>query len=254
MIIVAAACLEHWTPDFSSSGQPNPDWIRLQFRNVVVCNSIEWAGWNENPIQVEICEQCGIVQCASDGYIHATRMDEFIFWTKPRVPYGESSAPVEHTPSAGIREFGALAIPVSTWEQWRQQASLPAADIFPVITGEVLADVWLSGLPPSLTCHTVADLMPLLKRTLIAADDMEVEGAIQHISQLLSWSEQFSGKAISGTIQPIVTATVVVTTLFLDGSRCVEWPAFALHEDRVLPMLSPDWVIMPNSILSRRRT
>ena len=44
-----------WRPDFSSSGQSDPDWTLVRCRGERLTNALNWVDWSENPVQVELC-------------------------------------------------------------------------------------------------------------------------------------------------------------------------------------------------------
>jgi len=213
------------------------------FKGIVLCNSLEWAEWAQNPVQVEICEQCGIVRCATGGYVHASRISEHIFLTRPRATDDDTWSEEEYTPGAAIRQFGALAVPTAIWQRWGQVVSLPSATVFPMATGEVLGDVWLSGIPSYYGCHTLADVLPMLRRYLLAADSMEIDLAIAKVAELISLIEKWTGRPTDGSMIPIPSEALKVEKLYLDGPTCKEWPAFAMKDNKALPLLSSEWAL-----------
>jgi hypothetical protein len=75
--------VEQWSPDFSSSGLPNPIWTRVKFRGAELYNSLEWTEWNRNPVQVQICDTCGNARLPSGGYVHVSAVQDILLWTAP---------------------------------------------------------------------------------------------------------------------------------------------------------------------------
>src|SRR5688572_22598831 len=82
MIACEDAVLETWRPDFSSSSQRDPTWTRATCFGAVLCNSLEWPEWLENPVQVCLWEACGHAGCESGGYVHVSRLGSHMLWTR----------------------------------------------------------------------------------------------------------------------------------------------------------------------------
>jgi len=83
MVLCDQPIIEKWSPDFSTSGVPDPHWTRLRHGQTVLCNSLEWIEWSGNPVQVELCDACGTVGCASGGYVHVSAFGNVVLWTMP---------------------------------------------------------------------------------------------------------------------------------------------------------------------------
>jgi hypothetical protein len=49
-----------WSPDFSASGLRSPSWTRLRVDSQESCNALADVVWSLNPVQVQLCEVCGI--------------------------------------------------------------------------------------------------------------------------------------------------------------------------------------------------
>jgi hypothetical protein len=242
MIIIDAAEIEHWTPDFSSSEQQNPDWVRLRFRDQLLCNSMSWVDWSTNPVQVEICEQCGVIHCASGGYVQISRLGDLIVWTRPTSPRDDNGTLPEYRASSGIRHFGAIAIPVAVWNQWRQQMTLPEAADLPIMTGDDLVALWLAGIPRSSQCGVVEEVVPMLQRNLLAADTLDVEAAIQTVGRVIGRMQAWTKRPLVGAIKTAATTNARVESLYCDGPKFEEWPAIASIGDDYFPALSREWI------------
>lgn len=72
---------EVWHPDFSTSKQASPAWTRVTCRGLQITNSLEWADWEENPVQVILCDACGHQGCASGGYVHVSHLQRPVIGT-----------------------------------------------------------------------------------------------------------------------------------------------------------------------------
>ncbi len=73
---------ERWSPDFSDTSLSNPIWTYLSDERAILCNSLEWTDWSANPVQVEVCDQCGTSACASGGYVHISTFERLCILDK----------------------------------------------------------------------------------------------------------------------------------------------------------------------------
>jgi hypothetical protein len=122
--------LVEWTPDFSSSGQPSPQWTEVRCNGERLTNALNWIDWNQNPVQVELCEECGVTGCARGGYVHVSRDDDFVLWTAPRIDPDDQFEAHRSAPTEVVIRHGAVAIPIDVWDQWCERYDVPAADTF----------------------------------------------------------------------------------------------------------------------------
>src|SRR5262245_57164587 len=102
--------LEKWRPDFSSSGQKSPTWTRSRCEGVELFNSLESTTWTENPVQVVLCDACGHEGCASGGYVHVSRLGDFVLWTTPQIDAEDEWKATQYYAAWPLRRFGSLAI------------------------------------------------------------------------------------------------------------------------------------------------
>jgi hypothetical protein len=127
-----------WRPDFSSSGQASPDWTRLECAGEVLANGLEWVEWEDEPVQVILCEQCGCAGCAEGGRIHLSRLGDHVIWSAPH------ERNERWAPAPAVERHGAVAIPGATWDVWaRVPRNLPATqrrDLFAAWRGEEALD------------------------------------------------------------------------------------------------------------------
>jgi len=178
MFICDQPILEKWSPEFSMSGQSNPVWTRVSDGQTVLCNSLEWAQWNINPVQVEICDACGTVGCDSGGYVHVSAFGDIVLWTIPGdVP--EIDPDLAGFPATAID--GSVAFPVNIWESLRAAVSdVPPFARLARANGRALRDAWAVG---QTRPKSVERLVPMLRASVIAADTLDVADAISPLCE-----------------------------------------------------------------------
>ncbi len=201
---------ETWSPDFYSSGQASPVWTRVTSGATLITNSLEWVEWEDNPVQVVLCDACGHVHCASGGYVHVSRLGDFILWSSPQTP--------EEEPPYVLRTLGALAIPVATWNLWSAGIpDVPHADRLVRANPAAVADAWILG-----PARTTDSIVRYLREQLVGGDTLEKDAAIALVERAL---------ASLGTSEPafevVSSAGARLETLYFDGPRDLDWTAFA---------------------------
>ncbi len=137
--------LDVWTPDFSTSGLANPTWTRAKYGDVELCNSLEWAHWAPNPIQVEICDACGTPGCASGEYVHISTLNDVVLWTTPRRDTCDALE-AKLFPASSVARFGAMAFPKNVWTSFHEAAvEVPESVALPGSDGQAICVAWLHG-------------------------------------------------------------------------------------------------------------
>ena len=237
--------METWQPDFSSSEQPDPTWTRVSLPEGQVTNALNGIDWDEDPAQVVLCEACGYAGCASGGYVRVSRLHEWLLWTSasggPRDMAEEPNHPI-------VRAHGGLAVSEPEWSRWRGAVpGLPGQSSFPSTTGQILSDAWrMSAVGPGRAV-SLAEVVPTLRRSLLHADTLAVNEAIEAVSRLVEWLEDSANKEVSGRLVEPGALGVRIETLYFDAPEVTAWPALALGGDVPLLVLAPDLVFVPEA-------
>lgn len=211
--------VETWQPDFSSSEQVSPIWSRIKCGGHVITNSLEWVEWSDNPVQVILCDACGHAGCASGGYVHVSRLAEYVLFTSPQT---------DADPAYFLSTLGAVAVPVTIWNEW--SAAEPA-------NHTAVADAWILG--PGRDRKT---LLQHLDKLLVGGDTLERDALIDLVSRTL---EMFAARAQEPFAAPILSLQEVgarLETLYFDGPGELDWPAFAFKGDQLYLALDREHV------------
>lgn len=120
--------LRSTTYDFSSSEQGAFADTAVWADGIRLINMPGRVDWDEDPVQVEICEYCGTLRCQSGGFVSVRRLGSLVVLVPSLRCYG-SSDPFERTEYGApyfVRKRGAAAIEVGEWERVRSiGAALP---------------------------------------------------------------------------------------------------------------------------------
>lgn len=242
MFVCRHAIFEHWSPDLSTSGLTNPRWIRAKCDTVELCNSLGWVEWCKNPVQVQLCRQCGTSGCASGGYIHLSTLNEFVLWTAPQTNGGLGVDQI--SPATVIGKLGAVAFQLDVWSQFRGQANvIPDARRIPPATGAAIRDAWIVGPNRPRGDKRFRDW---LHRRAIAADSLEIAEALAWVEYWLEWCDSKASEATAGSIASAEDCGALIETLYFEGPGTHDWPALAQVGGRIVPALSPTHVFLPS--------
>lgn len=227
MEIGAEFSLERWRPDFSSSGQPSPEWTRVKYRGVTVTNSLEHVDWTDNPVQVILCDACGHDRCASGNFVHVSRFGEYVLWTPAQSEVHETVGR-EHEVPRFLRTFGALAIPAEVWRSW---PAVPAFDALPLANHRAVADAWILG--PERTRESILER---LGEALGTGDTLEKDVAIDLVRRTMRDLDARADEPFLGVVAPIGAPEI----FYFDGPAELDWPAFAFSSGATYLVLTPE--------------
>lgn len=214
---------EVWHPDFSTSEQVSPTWTRVTCRGVQIANSLEWPDWQDNPVQVILCDACGHEGCASGGYVHVSRLNRHVLWTAAQsssdAEYGNDAYEIPRM----IRSLGALALPIEVWNGWSATIKeLPRADRLIEANYAAVADAWVLG--PARSTNT---LLAHLRDRLVGGTTLDKENAVGLVERTLTYLRRNAQTSFDQPLAGLDELGARLETLYFDGPAEIDWPAFA---------------------------
>lgn len=244
MLFVEQPLLEKWSPDLSGAGLSSPVWTRLKSAGIELCNSLEWVPWQTNPVQVHICDTCGVAGCASDGYVHLSVLRNIVLWTVASSS-DQTSVDRQFGPARVIGRFGCVAFPADVWTRLRESVSqVPEVAALDKADGNSLSDAWIMcriGRP-----MLAKDLMPWLRGNLLAADSLNTSTALAWVERWLRWFGENSAIPLQGSLRRADAIEARIEKLYFDGPPENDWPAMARYRDVFVPALGPDYIFLPD--------
>ena len=193
---------------------------------VELCNSIDDVEWLESPVQVRLCDQCRVPGCSSGGYVHVSRLGDFVLWTAPQVDDDR------HEPLPTLQTLGAIAIPAAKW-------SITAADVFQPANNRALADAWALG--PGRP-RELSRLVPMLRGKLAGGDTLDRDDAIAIVERILR--SLLDHAAAPAGVRIVNASGARIETLSFDGPAEEDWPALAFIDGAPHIALSRDLVAL----------
>lgn len=240
------ALVDGWKADMTSSdgGTPRATRLRLERpgllkRPIVLINMIEWVEWNENPVQVIICDQCGTVGCAIGGYATVATTPTGVLFAPPNpIDYlddddddDQDSAEEEYGDYAH-RKVGPFLVRAPEWDRWRSirrgplKRLLPAIERLPRMRRSDLQLAWTADTNGLAADESSAGLVEHVRDSLLTADTLAAADAIEILEKLVSWID---AAPLMETHGDIVLAPPGTTfeNFYLDGPSTITWPAVA---------------------------
>jgi hypothetical protein len=239
-----------WKPDFSSSGLVSPRWTKLVFDGFELCNGAESVDWLENPVQVILCEACGLSDCEVGGYVQISRLGEHILWTVPHTDPDDDFESHQYQCLPALVRLGTLLISTETWSRWcRKVRKLPVPDELPATRRTDLAAAWMREAPWSIRPLAPLDAYARLERFLLASDHGERDEALQRIESLVAWINEDPEASVPGRIVPAERVIGERETWFFDTQPLDEWTAI-VHTDSGLTLSFGDsWALLPSPLV-----
>jgi len=228
-------------PALADAGIPTAPWTRLLHQRIELCNSLEWTVWRNNPVQVQLCDACGTTGCGSGGYIHLSKVADLVIWTNPQL-----DPATEQYPATALKRMGAIGFPTDAWNLIMEASSnVPGLSMMETANGRALADAW-SGM--MLRAKAEETLVGTLRRSLLAADTLETDAAIEKIQH---WSALFAERdqvAVNGRLLRVAEFNARVETLYFDGPASDDWPALAEWNRSYYPLLDSSQFFVPDVV------
>jgi hypothetical protein len=226
-----------------SNPQPGWTWTAVQLRGAEICNSLEQVEWTTNPVQVIVCSHCGTPGCAYGGYVHMSRLAQYVLWTTPQIEVSDDDEPSAlYAPLFALRKLGAIAVDPGAWMRWEAVSSkLPKAASLPQANGRAVAEAWALG--PGRPVN-LGELVPMLRARLLGCDTLNPTDAIGRIERCLGRLQSLAMKPAPGSLQPLASVGASVETLYFDGPKEEDWAALAVKDDLDFPLLDREHIFI----------
>jgi hypothetical protein len=116
--------------DFSPSGQAPLKASQLLSDRIQIINALELVDWDEEKIQLLICEACGNTHCKSGDWVSLRKSDSLILILPAfEAVSGEDSDKEEYQPPSYLKQKGIAYFDRATYENLRSKHfAFPALD------------------------------------------------------------------------------------------------------------------------------
>jgi hypothetical protein len=222
------------TLDFTSSGQAKRSATQLFADGKLFGNAIELTDWSTDPIQVQVCEECGVVHCASGGWVSFRSVGSYALLIPAFAAIADD--PAEYRPPNLIAQYGFISFPPQSYLRLRSLVSglPPPSSLAALSRGE--AALMYQGEAPGRVLGVLPSVPHPKASDILAAEPGDAADQVAALNLLLS---SFVGSSDPVALQPTPASPVV---LYVDMPGVPAWEAFVSGERPSL-ILAPGLVV-----------
>lgn len=113
---------------FEDSGQGRLSDLALIADDTQIANMLRAVEWDDDPVQVEVCEHCGVPRCQSGGFVSFRKLGDFVAGVPSLAAYASDAGDWERTEYSAplyIAKRGALLIRNDDWMRLETELGLP---------------------------------------------------------------------------------------------------------------------------------
>jgi hypothetical protein len=179
----------------------------------ILVNMLDLAEWGEDPVQVEICDACGTVGCASGGYVSPRRLGPYVVLAPSTKAYSEAA---DDTARANLsaprfaRKEGLPLIREGEWERLRAEgAPLPSVDALTSMTWREAS--LASQFEPFRLLGDPGSRMARLSERVAATDPWIEPADLDRLGDPLAWGFPADAAASVRPSQGATLYSIIVT-------------------------------------------
>jgi len=233
---------EPTTLDFTSSGQSHLQATRLVADGVELMNALELMDWDDDKVQVSICDHCGTVGCSSGGWIVFRSSGNLVLLMPAFDAMRDDNwSRTEFSPPYFVADRGTAYFDIQTYESLREQSSLfpPLEKIRPLQMREAM---WLVQTSAPLQILGEPATLEIDRRKfdyVIAAMEGDPKENLRQAESLLR--ENFENQS-STRLRPLLPDEESVW-LFLDAAEFIDWQVMASSNGKYKFVLDNEFVV-----------
>lgn len=215
----------------STTGLANPGWTQLQSGGYTITNCAELVVWDADPVQLILCDSCGIPNCSSGGYGIIRRTKGHVIICPPNPSTFNSWELTEYEESHELRKAKGFLIPLATWRSLRENIEeLPNEASIQTLTRREILELWFLGTPLLRECESVEEALEIIQDKTLALDSLDIEDGVEHFENLVNWALKDPELSIEIDFAIDSNFMTTVETFYFDGPVENYWPALHIEE------------------------
>jgi hypothetical protein len=172
---------------------------RVRAGDLVLCNSLEYAEWEEDPIIPIVCDLCMEPHCGGEGVAHCVKHGEQLIWI-PLTSAEMQECGLDH----GRTLSEPVVIPTSVWRTLRRTCpSLPPATSFPGLRRRNLARLFQLHIPEAARKEQLRDTVDSLTRDVAAASPIPLSELIALLDSQVRFLDSEPDAILHGQLVPL---------------------------------------------------
>ncbi|MBD2037901.1 hypothetical protein H6F76_23390 [Leptolyngbya sp. FACHB-321] len=227
--------------DFSASEQSRVTVTQLGDDRVQLINAVEYVNWGKARLQFLVCEDCGYVGCAREGWVELKRADPLALIMPAFTSIGEASEIIhsEYLPPYYFVERGAIYVEQETYTKTLCQiAAFPRLETLAPLSAWEAAKLFQLEAPSHVLGHLSTP--PQFNQALVIAS---AEGNFREQTKVLTALINRLLTQLRPAKLQRVTEQDQIISLSLDLAGFPEWQALSYNGSRYALYLEPGYVI-----------
>lgn len=234
--------------DFTSSAQGHFEVSQIIYENSVLMNAVELMDFDDELIQLIICDHCGTVGCQSGNWVRFRKSGDFILLTPDFERFeqddwseNEFSPPDFYDKFSHNRKAGTPYFDLKTYENLRK--SFPNFPSFEEIKDlkmreavrifQQSAPFQLFGEPPEVSFNSAK------RKLVVGASEGDANEHLQTIEAVLRENYENDSATLIRKRLPIEE----VIYIFLDADEFIDWQALLKNGEDYFLMINDNFVI-----------
>lgn len=233
---------EPTTLDFTSSGQGHFQATRLVSNGVELMNALELMDWDDEKVQVSICDHCGYVHCSSGGWVVFRSAGNLVLLMPAFDAMRDDDwSRTEYSPPYYLQDKGTAYFEQQTYESLREQFSSfpPLEKIRPLQMREAMWLVQSSAPLRILGEPTTLDIDRNKFDFVIATMEGDPKEHLRQAENLLR--ENFENQS-AARLRPFLPDDELVW-LFLDAADFIDWQPMVSSDGKYKFVLDNEFVV-----------
>ena len=212
--------------DFTSSSGGRPRSRSIFANEVQLVNAADFVKFSVDPIQVHVCEQCGVVGCSTGGYVRLRRVGEYCIWLPDFASMlARSWESQQFAPPGYLEDQGIPVIHCSTYAKLESEiGQFPSFQDLRQLLASDAARIVQWDAPLNLL-RTVTARPTLVKQVVLAVSEGDVECELNLLQATLNWFLDQPDRPVEIAVggRPV--------TFYVDGPHFPSWTPMQKHEE-----------------------
>lgn len=236
------------TLDFTSSEQGKPEVSQLVYENFILMNAIEYTEFSGDSVQLIICDHCGIINCASGGWVCFRKSADFILlipdfesieedeWSSteyaPPSFYDKSThKQIKDTPYFDLTTYNNLRKSFPHFPVYDKLQNLKMSEA--IRLAQYNMPMRYFGTPPEII------ISPNKKNLAVGASKGKAKEILERIEKILK--DNYKNDSPALIRKPLYNEEIIY--LFLDASEFIDWKTLIRKNEKYFLMLEENFVI-----------
>lgn len=227
--------------DFTSSGQGFREVLQLVSDGVLIMNALELMDFDEDRVQVLICDHCGTVHCKSGDWINLRLSGDFVLMIPAFDEMQDDSSKTEYSPPRYFGKEGTPYFNLETYKTLQSQNSLmPKIESIKSLQAceamrlaQLYMPMKLFGEPSELKLNNEK------AKTIVASSEGNPKDCLKEIEDILL--QNYEKKSFANLRRVMPDEEIIY--LFIDEAAFIDWQILAKDNSEKKLLIEETFVV-----------